>query len=156
MNKRPKSWYYFIVDHDQKLFSVLGPISTEQALNETVIAAREAGRSVGSSSCWTAEEVQRTTRHWMASGYQQVNDAIVEAPEDKSAEYKGALPIYAQGADKAKIVKLLCGRCNTTRFAEMTTKYPGQEVLHKSDLGTLKAKCLMCGSMAIDPYNWHR
>lgn len=156
MNKRPKSWYYSVVDHDQKIFSVSGPVSTEQALNETVIAAQESGRDIRSDSCWTVDDKQRSTNHWKSLGYKEVEDALVDKPNDRSSEYIGALPNYAKNADRAKIVKILCGRCNTTRFAEMTVDYPGRVILHLGDLGTYEARCLKCKGRTSDPYNWYR
>jgi hypothetical protein len=156
MNKQPKSWYYFIVDNDQKRFSVTGLISSEQALNEAVLTAQASGRDIRSQSCLTEDEMKRDIAHWKTKGFQQVQAAIVNMPADTSAEYKDPLPDYAKEADRSKVVKLLCGRCNVTCFAEMSVTYPGQEVLHKGDLGAYEAKCLKCGSRAIDPYNWSR
>ena len=156
MKKGPTSWYYFTVDHDQKLFSVEGSISTDQALTDAVYAAQEAGRKISSSSCSTLIEMQSGMTHWLEAGYRPVLGGIVEQPKDRSVEYKGVLSNYAKAADRSKVVKLRCGRCHTTRFAEMTVKYPGQESLRGKGLGTFEAKCLMCGAVARDPYNWYR
>ena len=133
-----------------------GPVSTEQALNETVIAAQEAGRDVRSESCWTVDEKQGAISHWASLGYKEAVEALVNKPNDRSSEYVGVLPHYAKDANRARVVKYLCGRCNKTRFAEMTVDYPGREVLRQGDLGTYAANCLMCGERAIDPYNWYR
>lgn len=125
-------------------------------MNDTVYAAQEAGRDIRSSSCSTLVEMQSGMTHWLEAGYQPVLDDIVEKSKNRSAEYKGSLPAYAEDADRSKVVKFRCGRCRMTRFAEMTVEYPGQEGLHNKELGTFEAKCLMCETVARDSYNWHR
>ena len=70
--------------------------------------------------------------------------------------YRGPLPNYAQHANRARLVRLLCkGDCSPVVWAEMTTDYPGQGVLRKSQLGDFTAVCLRCRKTAKDPYNWH-
>jgi hypothetical protein len=67
------------------------------------------------------------------------------------------LPNYAQWANKARLVRLLCkGRCSHVVWAEMNANYPGQEVLRKSHMGDFTAICLKCETVARDPYNWFR
>lgn len=69
-----------------------------------------------------------------------------------------SLPNYAQHTDSTKLVKLLCkGKCGgLTRWAELNTPYPGETKLRKAEMGTYNAKCLKCGTLAIDSYNWFR
>lgn len=65
------------------------------------------------------------------------------------------LPKYAKKADKSRLVRLLCkNSCNRVRYAEMTNTWPGSDVLRRSHLGDYEAKCLMCGKIAKDGYNW--
>lgn len=73
-------------------------------------------------------------------------------------EYKGKLPVYAQNANRCRVVKILCrGACRgKTRWAEMEVDYPGREMLRRMNVGDLKAHCLVCGWEAPDPYNWYR
>lgn len=72
--------------------------------------------------------------------------------------YKGRLPEYARNAYRRKVVKITCkGACRgKTRWAEMEIDYPGRETLRQMNLGDLKARCLVCGWEAPDPYNWYR
>jgi len=58
-------------------------------------------------------------------------------------------PDYAQGADRSRLVKLFCKNgCGTTRWAivEEVTKQSGDVVR--------RAKCVMCGKLHWDYYNW--
>jgi hypothetical protein len=67
------------------------------------------------------------------------------------------LPKYAEHANKARLVKILCkGEHPHTAWAEMNVDYPGQEVLRKSQVSDYTATCLRCGKIARDPYNWYR
>jgi hypothetical protein len=67
------------------------------------------------------------------------------------------LPAYAQRADPAKLVRILCkGICCKTRWAEMNEDYPGDDALKNAQLGEFTAKCLVCGRVAHDNYNWLR
>ena len=76
---------------------------------------------------------------------------------NQSGTYKGRLPAYALGADRRRLVRLLCkGKCGKIRWAEMTVDYPGEVALRKSQLLDFAAKCLVCGRVAVDPYNWYR
>jgi hypothetical protein len=67
------------------------------------------------------------------------------------------LPKYAHGADPLRLVRLLCkGRCCKTRFAEMSVDYPGECLLRNAKVNQFTARCLKCGKIARDPYNWFR
>lgn len=74
------------------------------------------------------------------------------------AEYSGKLPKYACGADRKRVVNIICkGSCRgRTRWAEMEVDYPGRDVLRKSQVGDYIAHCCYCGWKATDPYNWTR
>ena len=66
-------------------------------------------------------------------------------------------PEYARRADPTRLVRLLCkGKCSCVRWAEMDQPYPGQEVLRKAAPFEFSARCLYCGKVANDPYNWFR
>jgi len=67
------------------------------------------------------------------------------------------LPAYTARADPTKLVRLLCkGTCSCVRWAEMEQPYPGDEVLKKAQVSEYSAKCLYCGKVAQDPYDWFR
>ena len=67
------------------------------------------------------------------------------------------LPQYARNADPARLVKVLCkGACSRVRWAEMQQPYPGEDVLSKAQVNDFSARCLFCGTIARDPYNWYR
>jgi hypothetical protein len=80
------------------------------------------------------------------------------SPDFKEDDMSGSLPHYAQHADRAKLVKILCkGQCNgVVRFAELNKPYPGQAMLRDAEMGIYEAICLKCGKIAIDHYNWFR
>ncbi len=67
------------------------------------------------------------------------------------------LPAYAKGADPTRLVRLLCkGSCSCVRWAEMEQPYPGADVLRNAQVFQFSARCLHCGKIANDPYNWFR
>lgn len=69
----------------------------------------------------------------------------------------GALPKYAEKADRAKVVRILCkGVCRTGTYAELNRVFPGKNELWNSPEGEYEAVCLKCGGIAKDYYNWHR
>ena len=75
----------------------------------------------------------------------------------ENKEFIGRLPLYAKTADRRRVVKILCkGNCMKTELAEMTVDYPGARKLKEAQAGDYKARCLKCGYIARDPYNWDR
>jgi len=67
------------------------------------------------------------------------------------------LPEYAKGADPRRLVRLLCkGKCSCVRWAEMEQSHPGDDVLRTAQVFEFSARCLCCGKIAHDPYNWFR
>lgn len=73
------------------------------------------------------------------------------------AHYSGHLPQYAAGANRDRVIMLLCkGRCGRTRWALMNQDYPGESVLRRAKLGDFSATCLKCGRVAKNPYNCWR
>jgi len=65
------------------------------------------------------------------------------------------IPKYAQGADYSRLVRVLCKKkCMSITYAEMIQPHPGWNVLKESDVFKYQAKCLKCGGIAEDPYNW--
>ena len=68
-----------------------------------------------------------------------------------------AIPKYAQTAARDKLVKILCkSKCGKVVWAELNLPYPGEETLKKAAMGEFQARCLKCGSIAEDNYNWYR
>lgn len=151
-----KQFYYIIQDHDQKLFNYFGPISSDNDWNWKVVEAQNIGRNLTVSSPWTEDELEHSIAFLRGREYQPTDKLLVEAPPDRTAEFTGALPDYASSADRNRVVRFLCRHCGTTRFGEMTVRYPGQEILRNSNLGAYSARCLKCGTVANDPYNWYR
>jgi hypothetical protein len=67
--------------------------------------------------------------------------------------YSGPLPKYAERADRNRLVKILCkGRCVCMRWAEMDTDHA--DAFQKAETRGVTAKCLKCGRIALDSYNW--
>ena len=156
MHKKIRSFYYFIKDHDQKLFNCIGPISSEDDWNWKVIDAQKTGRNLTAESISAEDDLNGAIQYFINQGYKKVDYFLVNAPPDRSAEYSGKLPAYAEGANRNKIVIILCHTCNATRYAEMEVNYPGRDGLRNTQLGTYSAHCLKCGSKVIDCYNWYR
>jgi ribosomal protein S27AE len=154
--KKPKQWWYFIIDNDAKTFCNMGLVTTEVEWNLKVENAMKAGRNVRAASQWTEQEAKSLETYYTSQGYTKVTTPPVETPLNRSSEYKGVLPEYAQRADRKRIVKFLCGKCNSTRFGEMNQDYPGTDVLRDDDSGIYRATCLKCGYITGDSYNWIR
>jgi len=160
MPKRKKIEPFFLVikDEDKHLFNVIGPIDSDYYWNEEIIKAQKKGRDVrcfshpGSDSKDTIINMLTQSRKY---SYSTV--FIVEEPEDLSVVYSGSLPKYARNADRKRVVRVLCkGRCSRIRWAEMEVDYPGEETLRNSQVMDFRARCLLCGHIAQDPYNWDR
>ena len=66
------------------------------------------------------------------------------------------LPKYAKSTPDRYLVKILCRRCNCTRWARLNAPYPGKSALETAELGKYRATCLICGYEATDNYNWFR
>jgi len=156
MRRSNRQFYYFILDDDKKLFNCIGSISNDNDWNQMVVDAQKSGRNIHSSSVWEEEGSESSKDDLENRGYKYSEKLLVHQPVDRSAEYSHSLPQYAGGADKNKIVQFLCHDCRVVRYGEMNTNYPGQEILMNSNLGDYTARCLKCGSIANDPYNWYR
>ena len=151
-----KEFYYYITDRDKMLFNCIGPITNDAELNSKVVEAQKSGRNVRANSSFDLDEKDSHLDFYRNQGYTLIETLLVDEPKDTSSEYKGSLPDYAKKADRNRIVKVLCHTCNKTTFAEMTSDYPGEDNLSNSDLLKYEARCLKCGTMANDPYNWYR
>lgn len=120
-------------------------------------AARQSGRRVSVTDLFE-DLLLKAVEAALIQGLKEVAaNAIIQLPRDRSAEYQGSLPQYAQVASRDRVVHIHCkGKCKAPRLAEMEQAYPGAEPLRKSNVGDFKARCLRCGSIARDGYNWHR
>ena len=148
----------FLVDHDNRIFNIVGPISDDTDWTNKIFELQKEGRKV---QCFTSSSNKSIDilagSYSKQTGYTFSRGLISDEPKDRSLEYKGTLPNYAHNADRNKVVKILCkGQCMTARWAEMNVNYPGEEILRNSDLGDFTATCLKCGHIAQDSYNWLR
>lgn len=158
MRRRRRSFFLVIVDDDAKTFCVVGPMSDDTEWNHRIVELQEVGRDIRCFSTEASKSVKAIADLYSKqTGFSYSEDLIIHSPADSSTSYVGALPDYAKNATRSRLVRLLCrGRCNTTRWAEMDTDYPGQQALSNSQEGKFTATCLKCGERATDPYNWFR
>jgi hypothetical protein len=156
MKRRGREFYYFIVDSDKMLFNCLGPISSDLELNNKVVAAIESGREIRASSTPDLNSKEEHIDFYKSKGYKLIEDLLIDKPIDRSNEYTKRLPDYAKNADRNKIVCFFCDNCKSNVFGEMTINYPGQEILTDSKLFSFEARCLKCGAIVSDHYNWYR
>jgi hypothetical protein len=156
----PKNRTFFLVllDDDKKVFNVVGPMTDDTAWNKKVVELQTLGRRVRCISTSADRSVQAIAALYSRqTGFTHSTSLILEPPADEFSAYNGSLPAYAQGADRRRLVKLLCkGTCNATRWAEMNVEYPGREALTQSNVLDFTATCLVCGHEARDSYNWFR
>jgi hypothetical protein len=156
---REDEWFIYIKDYDQKHFAFAGPISGSQVDDwiDAVVQEQEKGRELFCQEVKRAK-LSECQAHAKGKGFSETEfEKLVDAPRDRSKDYRGKLPNYASKADRAKVVQLLCkGKCGAVRWAEMNMPFPGKEVLRNATLGEYQATCLRCGSTARDNYNWYR
>ena len=157
--EKQRNLYVYLEDADQGTYCIEGPIDHRSADDWLDIgnSARDSGRNLRVIDFWE-EELGAYTAHAKSRGFSQVSSSeIIEAPRDRSAEYTKALPKYAQNASIDRLVKILCkGNCGKVVWAELNLPYPGKEALKKASMGEFQARCLRCGSIAKDNYNWYR
>jgi hypothetical protein len=157
-NRKAKPFYLIIIDEDRRVFNVVGPLHDDEEWNSRVVEMQNKGRKV---RCFSRHEpssrdliIAETSQ---GGPYKYSDRLIIDRPEDKSAEYGGQLPSYARNANRKRVVQILCrGICRGVRWGEMNTDYPGEVILKNSQAPDFSARCLKCGYIAKDPYNWYR
>lgn len=155
--------YIFIRDDDRKSFAITGPITgsfVEQSVDEWLqidIQEKRAGRNIQILDIFKSY-LEANIQKAIEDGLTEISpNILVKPPKDRSAEYQGNLPQYAENADRDRVVKILCKRrCKTTTWAELNRIYPGSEILKRAEEGEYKARCLRCGDTIQDNYNWMR
>ncbi len=157
--KKNDEWFIYIEDQDQNLYALTGPI-LERFVDEwfaKVVHEQNAGRELSCQDI-AREQLAEIKEHARKKGLSETDiHQIINAPIDRSDDYIGKLPKYAEAAVRAKVVHILCkGKCATGRWAEMNKPYPGKDKLRQAKHGEYEATCLRCGSIARDNYNWHR
>jgi hypothetical protein len=151
-----KPFHLVVVDDARKLFNVEGPMVDDTPWIDRVIQAQQAGLEI---RCMTGGPTRQEAVAAAANSlqYTWTDEDLLSPPPDLSATYTGTLPQYAASGDRKRVIRALCrGRCRATRWAEMTTDYPGAATLKQAQGGDYRAHCLRCGYEAIDPYNWFR
>lgn len=156
--KKKREWYIYLEDYDKKLYTVIGPFSDDDShWIDSIQNQIDSGRNLQ----WQYAEpgqLGEIPEHAKGNDLEEADSSsILQSPQDKSSHYIGHLPQYAQAADRSKLVKILCkGKCGQVRWAELNKSYPGKMVLKEAEMNIYKAKCLKCGKIAIDNYNWSR
>lgn len=165
--KRPISFWIVIKDHKTGTFNMIGRLNDDRPWDDAVCQAKQEGRPLGvetfDGNLSEVEVINRvrqggfrlTEAPILASG---VSSAL-RREQERVAPYNGSLPQYAQGANRRRVVKIVCrGKCRGghTTWAEMTIDHPGDEKLRQLTHFDVTARCLRCGYEAKDPYNWFR
>lgn len=152
-----------IIDHDEEVFSIDGPVVDDTQTTYEVIRRQKSGRSISCQAISTEQSLADIARSYSnQSGYAYNSLTILGDSDSRRAivpcpRYTGKVPNYASGADRKKLLKILYkGRCNMARWAVMNEGFPGMDRLRRSHLGDFQATCLMCGKIANDSYNWIR
>ncbi len=149
-------FFLVVVDEDEKVFNIVGPMTDDSEWNAKIIELQKSGRNVRCFASGTERSVDQLAALFSSqTGFSYSNTLITNVPRRRDS-YQGPLPDYAARADRSRVVKLLCKSCGTTRWAEMSADYPGEDVLSKAQAMDYSARCLKCGDIARDPYNWYR
>lgn len=152
---------YFVVieDHDEYQFAISPPILGRYVQDwlDAIDKEQEKGRNI----CYSDVEESRLSAqvtHIKNLGFSEVEVSdLLNPPSDRTNDYVGNLPKYAQGANKSRIVHILCkSKCGTSRLAEVNLAFSSMEELRSAEMGVYEAKCLKCGGRALDNYNWYR
>jgi hypothetical protein len=151
--RKTKTFFLILVNHDIRIFNVVGPISDDADWTNKIREIQRAGKNINSFTYSSTKSFDAIVNSYSKqTNYTFSRFLIIDHPE-----YRGTLPKYAENADRKKLVKILCkGQCATIRWAEMKVNYPGEEALENSQFGDFAAICLLCGQEAGDPYNWGR
>ena len=89
--------------------------------------------------------------------YREVDVKSLLGAAERRIEYKGKLPQYAQNANRAYVIQILCKEgCQCVRWAELNKPFPGLQELHQAEYGEYIAICLKCGHEVRDHVNWKR
>ena len=158
MPRRTQRTFYVLVrDHKRKEFEIFGPTSDDGPLSDAVVRENERGRDMMCEPVEVELEERDATLRWAESeGYKRAS-GILRVDAEPPSLYKGSLPQYAQGANRERVVQVFCkGDCKRTTWAEMVDEsYCGKEALKSPQAAShFRAKCLVCGKIAADPYNW--
>lgn len=155
-----KNTYFVVIqDNDQKLYAVSPPV-LGRYVDDWSSSINEAQANDRYISWADVEDRDLEAQIELAKrkGYTEVSASeLILVPRDRTNDFVGNLHAYAKSADRTRIVKVLCkGECRMERYSEVNKPFPSIEVLHKAEMGEYKAKCLKCGSTALDNYNWYR
>jgi hypothetical protein len=145
-----------VVDEDKKVFNIVGPITDDTEWNVKIVELQKSGRNVRCFSSTPERSVAELSKLYSGQTGFTYSETLITNLPPRSDSYQGSLPDYAARADRNRVVQLLCRSCGVTRWAEMTVDYPGAEALRSSQVMAFSARCLKCGDIARDPYNWYR
>lgn len=154
-----KKYFVVIEDHDERQYAVSPPVLGRYVDEwlKSVCTEQEKGRHI---NCSDVEETNLTAQinHVKSNGYTEVTPSeIMSQPRDRTNDYVGNLPKYAQSADRSRIVHILCkGKCSKPRLAEVNRSFSSMAELKNAEMGEYEAICLKCGSSASDNYNWYQ
>ena len=157
--RRPRIFWVIVRDDSRNIYNLHNPISDDREWNNAVSEAQQAGHSIRCETPAGTLSRDDVINQMSQIGYTLSEIPILEPPEDRSASYSGSLPQYAQGANRRRVVRIICrGECSGghTSWAEMNIDYPGEDILRNMDGLQVTATCLSCGYIAHDPYNWFR
>jgi len=157
-SRKIEPFYLVIIDEDNHIFNVVGPLTSDRDWNREIIELKDTGRNVRCYSSPASQSRESLISRISSGGKHRFSEKlIVEEPEDTLAVYAGKLPAYAKSANRRRVVRILCrGRCGgKSRWAEMNDDYPGNDEL-KNSQAYFTARCLKCGYVARDPYNWYK
>ncbi len=154
-----REWFIYLEDYDTNKYCIIGPINAQNQSHwfDMIEAQQETGRNIKTQEIQHSQ-LKEVPSYASARGLREAQPSeLIQSPRQRIAEYKGALPRYAQRANRSKLVQMLCkGRCRKTRWAELNREYPGEDELKRASLREFRAKCLYCGHEQTDNYNWYR
>lgn len=160
MSAKTREFFLFVTDSDNGVFNILGPMRDDSTETKAVCELRDEGRNVG---CCSVDNDRNKSRNTMImemtneTHLKYTDSPILQEAPEKGLPYTGRLPKYAQRADKRRLVQMLCkGKCSCTRWAEMNVPYTNDMTFKESNFQGIEAKCLFCGYVQRDNYNWYR
>ncbi|NWF06682.1 hypothetical protein HX810_03205 [Pseudomonas salomonii] len=153
MKKGKYEFYILLKDPERSRFASTRAMKTH-LLNDWYVAAD--ARDVHAVDV-RPEDLQPECRFLLDNGWEEVEPAdLVDVPIDRANHYVGKLPPYAYGADRSRVISIMCGDCGKVRWAALSKPFPGIEKLKAAGAVEYRAICLKCGYSAADSYNWYR
>jgi hypothetical protein len=149
-----KDIYVVLKDFDQMKYNCFIPNCPSLYWVEKANEAKNAGRNINFYTKYK-EDVLDPKTLFNDEGLVFTEENLLETPIDRTKEYKKKLPIYAQNADRHRIMEFVCF-CGKSKYGILNKNYPGKDALWNAPEGEYILTCIKCGRTDSNNKNWWR